>query len=99
MLESEACRRFPDLVVTSSGGLGKDKPDDSAVTCSVLLDGTHGISVKTEDTHSRSGAGAWLPEERPFALTADVSEDHWQVPIDDRDCHRLGCQVQPRAGV
>ena len=28
-----------------------------------------------------------------FALTADVSEAHRQVPIDERDWHLLGCQV------
>ena len=28
-----------------------------------------------------------------FALTADVSEAHRQVPIDERDWNLLGCQV------
>ena len=31
---------------------------------------------------------------RTFALTADVSEAHCQIPIGPRDWHLLGCQVQ-----
>ena len=37
--------------------------------------------------------------ERAFSLTADVSEAHRQVPIDPRDWHLLGCQVETRGDV
>ena len=36
---------------------------------------------------------------RTFALTADVAEAHRQVPIDPRDWHMLGCQVEPGGAV
>ena len=29
-----------------------------------------------------------------FALTADVKEAHRQIPIDPRDWHLLGCQLE-----
>ena len=35
-----------------------------------------------------------LVREETFALSADVSGAHRQVPADPRDSHRLGCQVQ-----
>ena len=33
--------------------------------------------------------------ERTFARTADVSEPHYQIPINPRDWHLLGCQIHP----
>ena len=33
--------------------------------------------------------------EPTFALTADVTEAHRQIPIVEQDWHLLGCQVQP----
>ena len=38
-------------------------------------------------------------EERTFALSADVSEAHRQVPVHPQDWHLLGCQVVPGADV
>ena len=34
-----------------------------------------------------------------FALTADVSEAHRQIPIAEQDWHLLGCQVVPGGSV
>ena len=34
-----------------------------------------------------------------FELTADVKEAHRQIPIDPRDWHLLGCQVERGADV
>ena len=34
-----------------------------------------------------------------FALTADVSEAHRQIPIAERDWHLLGCQEQVRGAL
>ena len=39
------------------------------------------------------------PDELAFALTADVSEAHRQVPIHPDDWHLLGCQVIPRRSI
>ena len=44
LAESEAHRRFPQLVIALLGALRKDKPY-GAVTARVLFDGTYGISV------------------------------------------------------
>ena len=38
-------------------------------------------------------------EEPKFALKADISEAHRQVPADARDWHFLGCQVTPGSDV
>ena len=32
--------------------------------------------------------------EQTFSLQADVTEAHRQVPVDKRDWHLLGCQVE-----
>ena len=45
LLEPEAKRRYPNLVVASLGAIRKDKPNGE-VTARVLFDGTHGLSVK-----------------------------------------------------
>ena len=44
MSESEAGRRYPDLVVASLGATRKDKPYGD-VSARVLFDGTHRLSV------------------------------------------------------
>ena len=37
--------------------------------------------------------------EQTFSLTADVTEAHRQVPVDKRDWHFLGCQVEAGSDV
>ena len=73
----------------------------------VLFDGTHGLCVNTRTRlrdQERSPIVADLKrsmreeaklDELTFALTADVSEAHRQVPIHPDDWHLLGCQVIP----
>ena len=102
--EPEARARFPNLVVASLGANRKDKPNGT-VTARVLFDGTHGISVNKRTRirdQERAPVAADLKRSMrekaregltTFALTADVSEAHRQVPIDERDWHLLGCQV------
>ena len=102
--EPEARARFPNLVVASLGAKWKDKPNGT-VTARVLFDGTHGISVNKRTRirdQERAPIAADLKRSMrekaregltTFALTADVSAAHRQVPIDERDWHLLGCQV------
>ena len=90
--ETEAKKRFPNLVVASLGAQKKEKPG-RIVTARVLFDGTHGIDVNTSTRirdQERAPIAADLKramreksrlEERTFSLTADVSEAHRQVPI------------------
>ena len=108
--EHEARRRYPDLVVASLGAIRKDKPNGE-VTARVLFDGTHGLSVNRRTrirNQERSPKAADLKRalrekanrgERTFALSADVSEAHRQVPVHPQDWHLLGCQVVPGADV
>ena len=104
MTEHEAHQRYPDLVVASLGAQRKDKPG-GAVSARVLFDGTHGITVNTRtrirDQERGPIAAADLKRimrEKSrvgvptFALTADVSEAHRQIPIAEQDWHLPGCQ-------
>ena len=103
--EAEAKRQYPNLVVASLGANKKDKPSGE-VTARVLFDGTHGLSVNTRTRirdQERSPVASDLKRamrekaalnEPTFALTADVSEAHRQIPIHKCDWHLLGCQVQ-----
>ena len=73
----------------------------------VLFDGTHGINVNSRIRlrhQERAPIAADLKrtmrekaklDELTFALTADVTEAHRQVPIHPDDWHYLGCQVVP----
>ena len=104
MSEEEARRRFPVLTVASQGAQRNEKPGGE-VTARILFDGTHGIDVNTRirirDQERAPNAGdvkRYLREkaslETPtFALTADISEAHRQVPVDPRDPHFLGCHI------
>ena len=104
LTEPEARARFPYFVVASLGANRKDKPNGT-VTARVLFDGTHGISVNKRTRirdQERAPIAADLKRSMrekaregltTFAPTADVSEAHRQVPIDERDWHLLGCQV------
>ena len=108
--EAEARRRYPDLVVASLGAIRKDKPNGE-VTARVLFDGTHGLSVNRRTRirdQERSPIASDLKRalrekaklgEQTFALSADVSEAHRQVPIHPQDWHYLGCQVTPGSDV
>ena len=106
VLRWEAQRRFPGLAVASVGAQKKEKPGGE-VTARILFGGTHGIDVNTRirirdqecaaiaADMKRSLRKKAKLEEPTFALTADISEAHHQVPIDARDRHYLGCQVTP----
>ena len=102
--EAEARARFPNLVVASLGAQRKDKPN-GVVSARVLFDGTYGMAV---NTHTRIRNQEQPPiatdlkramrekaelGQPTFALTADVSEAHRQVPVHPSDWHFLGCQV------
>ena len=77
----------------------------------VLFDGTHGLSVNTKTRlrdQERAPIAADLKRsmrekakvgELTFALSADVTEAHRQVPIHPDDWHFLGCQVKPGGDV
>ena len=106
MTESEARSRYPDLVVASLGVQRKQKPGGK-VTARVLFDGTHGLCVNSKTRlrdQERAPIAADLKRsmrEKPrigeltFALSADVTEAHRQVPFHPDDWHLLGCQVSP----
>ena len=108
--EEEAKLRFPWLVVASLGASRKDRPNGE-VTARVLHDGTNGLSVNTrtrlrdqERSPISSDIKRAMREKASrglstFELTADVKEAHRQIPIDPRDWHLLGCQVERGADV
>ena len=110
MTESEARSRYPDLVVASLGAQRKQKPGGK-VTARVLFDGTHGLCVNSKTRlrgQERAPIAADLKRsmreksrigELTFALSADVTEAHRQVPIHPDDWHLLGCQVSPGGDV
>ena len=104
--EEEGRRRFPGLIVASLEAMRKEKPE-GVITAPVLFDGTHGIAVNHRTRirdQERAPIAADLKrvmreksktDEPTFALTADVTEAHRQVPIDEQAWHLLGCQVRP----
>ena len=106
MTESEARLRSPDLVIASLGAQRKQKPGGK-ITARVLFDGTHGLCVNSKTRlrdQERAPIAADLKRsmrekskvgELTFALSADVTEAHRQVPIRPDDWHSLGCQVSP----
>ena len=106
MSEKEARTRYPDLVIASLGAQRKQKPGGK-VTTRVLFDGTHGLCVNSKTRlrdQERAPIAADLKRsmrekskvgELTFALSADVTEAHRQVPIHPDDWHLLGCQVSP----
>ena len=110
MTEPEAKVRFPDLVIASLGAQRKEKPGGK-VSARVLFDGTHGLCVNTKTRlrdQERAPIAADLKRsmrekakvgELTFALSADVTEAHRQVPIHPDDWHFLGCQVKPGGDV
>ena len=111
--------RFPNLVIASLGAQRKGKPGEK-ITAGVLFDGTHGLCVNTRTRlrdQERAPIAATLKkktmrekakrDELTFALTADVTEAHRQVPIhpDDLALSRMparawrGCLCQYRWNV
>ena len=100
----EARQRFPNVTIASLGANRKDKPG-GVVSARVLFDGTNGIAVNSRTRirdQERAPVAADLKRSmrekasrglRTFALTADVSEAHRQVPIAERDWHLLRCGV------
>ena len=91
--EREARELYPNLTVASLGAIRKEKPG-GVITARVLFDGTHGIAVNHRTRvrdQERAPIAAdikrimrekSLTNEPTFALTADVSEAHRQVPMD-----------------
>ena len=92
LTEKEARARYPNLTVASLGANKKEK-STGEITARVLFDGTHGIDVNRRtrvrdqergpiaadvNRFFREKARYELPS---FALTADVTEAHRQVPI------------------
>ena len=81
------------------------------VSARVLFDGTHGLCVNSKTRlrdQERAPIAADLKRsmreksrigELTFALSADVTEAHRQVPIHPDDWHLLGCQVSPGGDV
>ena len=104
--EEEARKKYPHLVIASLGVNRKDKPN-GVVSARVLFDGSIGVPVNRRTRirdQERAPIAAhlkWAMREKAktgqktFALTADVSEAHRQVPIAESDWYLLGCQVQP----
>ena len=104
MSEQQSRERYTDLVVSSLGAIRKDKPDGVATT-RVLFDGTKGLTVHTLTRirdQERAPIAADLKramreeskhDEVTYALTAEVSEAHRQVPVHPQQWHLLGCQV------
>ena len=98
--------QYPDLVIASLGAQRKEKPGGK-ISARVLFDGTHGLSVNSMTRirdQERAPIAADLKrtmrekakvDELTFALSADVTEAHRQVPIHPDDWHLLGCQVIP----
>ena len=102
MSESEARARYPNLVVASLGANRKDKPNGE-VSARVLFDWT--ISQPDQERAPiASDLKRALREkaklgELTFALGADISEAHRQVPIHPEDWHYLRCQVNEGSDV
>ena len=96
--------KYPDLVIASLGATRKDKPN-GVVTARVLHDWTNVLAVNTRTRTrdlERSPIASDLKramrekaglEQPTFALTADVSEAHRQVPVHPSDWKFLGCRV------
>ena len=90
--ETEAKKLFPGLVIAFLGAKRKGEPGGKA-TARVLFDGTHGLSVNCRTRlrdQERAPIAADLKrtmrekaklDELTFALTADVTEAHRQVPV------------------
>ena len=70
-----------------TGGQRKDKPG-RVISARVLFDGSNGIPVK------RCMREEACRGKQTFSFTAGVAEAHRQVPVDRRDWHLLGCQVE-----
>ena len=109
LTEEQARAEYPGLTVASLDALKKEKTD-CTFTARVLVDGTHGIAVNRrvrihdqERAPTAADMKRFLREKatmdhQTFALTADIKEDHRQVPIVARDWKFLGCQVVPEWG-
>ena len=104
--EEEARWRFSNLVGASLGVIRKVQ-FLGVVSVRVLSDGAHEITVNTRtgirdqeraptafDLKRSMREKAYM-DVRTFALTADVSEAHQQVPFAKEDWHLLGWQAQP----
>ena len=99
--EADARRTNPNLVVASLGAIKNDKPG-GIVSSRVLFTGrtaSRSTSIVASGTKNALQLKHVMREKprqgkETIALTADVSEANRQIPIDPRDWHLLGCQVQ-----
>ena len=110
LTEEETRKNYPHLVIASLGANRKDKPN-GVVSARVLFDGSNGISDNRRTCirdQERGPIAADLKRAmrekattglRTFALTADVTEAHRQVPIAECDWYLIGCQVRPGSTV
>ena len=81
------------------------------VSARVLFDGSNGMLVNRRirlRDQERAPVASDLKRcmrekarrvEQTFSLTADVAEAHREVPVDRRDWHLLGCQVEAEGDV
>ena len=88
----------------------KKEKSTGEITARVLFDGTNGIDANRRTImrdQERGPIAANIKrvlrekeksQYHSFALTADVTEAHRQVPIDPPDWHLLGAQVYPEGG-
>ena len=93
--------RYPALVIASLGANRKEKRD-GRITARVLFDGTNGLEVNKRTRvrdQERATVAADLKRsmrakaargEKTFAVTANVTEAHRQVPIHPQDWRLLG---------
>ena len=103
--EVEARLQFPHFVVASLGATRKDKLG-GVIIARVLFDGSKGILVNRRirpRDQERAPVASDLKRfmrvkarrgEQTFSLTVAMAEAHWQVPVDRRDWHLLGCKVE-----
>ena len=109
LTESEARGRYPNLTVASLGANSKEKATGD-VTARVLFDGTHGIDVNRRTRVRDQERGPIAADIKSvlrekakspyhsFALTADVTEAHRQIPIDPREGTSWGLGVNKYGG-
>ena len=72
--ESEARKRYPDLLIASSGAQRKEKPRGN-ITARVLFDGTHDLSVNSR-TRLRDEERAPIAADLKGAMREKAKVDH-----------------------
>ena len=105
LLEAEAKAKYPRIVIASLGSCRKDRRNGE-VTARALHDGTNGLAVNTktrlrdqERSPISSDFKRAMREKAHICSHNGVKEAHRQIPIDPRDWHLFGCQVERGADV